>query len=610
MTRYAGRLSLLILSVALSTIGRTQPPGFDSLFQRANQYRTNGDYDKALAGYQHCADLARQLKDSLKLGNSLIGIGIVNNQTGNFENGLKYYFEALSLYERIGNRRKEGGTLKNIGNVYRQLKNYDKAGSFLQQALAMQSGEHDSASVGNVLNDIGLVYMDQDSTKKALEYFREVIYIYGRYVRDEVRAFAFNNLALTHSRLDHFREADSCYRSGLALMEKLNNQYGIALILGNFGDLSYRMNDLPAALSYHLRSLAMVRSSRSNELLAGTYDDLVLTYERMGNFKKANEYRKAEMAIKDSVYKEESARSYAEMEAKYQNEKKQRSILLLQRDKELVTLELAVQRRTKYFLWIGILLILVVALSLYRSYAVKRKANRALSLVNKQLEEANRSKTKLFSIISHDLRSPVSSLFNFLQLQRVNPGRLDKEAREVSGKEIIHSAENLLEAMEDLLVWAKSQMEAFSPVMETIDARELLDEMVRLNQPLAEEKEIIVETGATPGLRLRTDPNFIKIILRNLTGNALKFSLPRGRIWLSARQEKGTILFSVRDNGPGIHPEDVKNIFEWNSIRSDSSGLGLKLAREFTEKLDGSLLVRSEPGAGTEFIVSLPQAAM
>jgi signal transduction histidine kinase len=610
MNRYAGRVSLLIVSVALTTIGLAQSPGFDSLFLRANQYRTAGDYDKALTYYRQCADLARQLKDSLKLGNSLTGIGIVNNNAGDFENGLKYYFEALSLYERIGNRRKEGGALKNIGSVYRQLKNYDKANSFLQQALVVQSGEHDSASVGNVLNDIGLVYMDQDSTKKALEYFQQVVGVYGRYVRDEVRAFAFNNLALTHSRLGHFRDADSCYRSGLVLMEKLNNQYGIALILGNFGDLSYRMNDLPAALSYHLRSLAMVRSSRSNELLAVTYDDLAMTYEKMGNFRKANEYRKAEMAVKDSVYKEESARNYAEMEAKYQNEKKQRSILLLQRDKELVTLELAVQRRTKYFLSIGILLILVVALSLYRSYGVKRKANRELSLVNKQLEEANRSKTKLFSIISHDLRSPVSSLFNFLQLQRINPARLDKEAREVSDKEIIHSAENLLEAMEDLLIWAKSQMEAFSPVMETIDARELLDEMVRLNQPFAEEKGIIVETEVTPGLRLRTDPNFIKIILRNLTGNALKFSLPRGRIWLSARPEKGAVLFSVRDDGPGIHPEDVKNIFEWNSIRSDSSGLGLKLAREFTEKLEGSLLVRSEPGKGTEFIVSLPHARM
>jgi len=103
-----------------------------------------------------------------------------------------------------------------------------------------------------------------------------------------------------------------------------------------------------------------------------------------------------------------------------------------------------------------------------------------------------------------------------------------------------------------------------------------------------------------------TDPNFIKVILRNLVGNAIKFTPTGGVITLSGIKEKDYILLRVKDTGAGISGADLGNIFEWSSIRSDSSGLGLKLARDFAEKLGGRLSVQSEPGKGSEFIVTLP----
>ena len=600
-------ICIITIVAAFLPAARAQPVNLDSLFTLASQYRTNGDFNQSIAVYRQCLSIAQKNKDSLRTGNALIGIGIANDKKGKYEEALEYYFKALKVYGNIGNQVKVGGTLKNIGNTYRVLQRYNNASRFLLQALAVQQKEKDSTRIANILNDIGLVYYDQDSSAKALSYLKRIITQFNAHITDEIRANVFNNIGLTYVKLKLYGEALSYYQPGLALMQKMNDQYGIALVLGNTGDLYYRMNNFSKALEYHLQNLAIVQKINSNELLQQSFNNLQRTYRALGNYKKAYEYQLGEMAIKDTIYKKQSILNYEEMQAKYQAEKSQQEILLLQRDNKIATIELTSQRRTKYFLLTGIVLALILAVSLYRSYTNKKRSNQKLNQLNNKLAEANNSKVKLLSILTHDLRSPVSSLFNFLQLQRINSGKLDKEEREKIDRNISQSAENLLEAMEDILIWSKSQMEHFTPVQELCDLDELLDEIIHLNSPFAAGKNILLKKELNNRFSFYTDLNFIKIILRNLVSNAIKFTPPEGMVILTSVQHNHTIDFRVKDTGQGIEPSDLKNIFEWNSIRSDSSGLGLKLAREFTEKLGGTISVTSQKDQGTEFIVSIPR---
>ena len=599
-------LTITLLITGAGFLSMAQTAAFDTLYQRANRDRNAGDFDKAITIYQQCLGMAAQLKDSFRLGNSLIGIGISYDEGGRFEEALQYYFSALDVYEHIGNLKKAGGTLKNIGNTYRVMKNYPKASVFLQQALDMQYTRKDSARIADVLNDIGLIYLDQDSSQRALEYFSRIKAEYDPYIEDEVRGYVLNNLALALTGLKRFPQALSVYQSSLNLMEKIKDQYGIALVLGNLGDLYFHMHDLPHALDYHLRNLALVRQIRSNELLKDTYDNLARTYQGMGNYRKAYEYNLLALRLKDTIYQEHSARSLAEMEARYQNEKKQKEILLLQQNNALVRVQLLNQHLIKYCLMAGIGVILLIAGFLYRDYRRKRATNIELGLINDKLEQANSSKTKLISIISHDLRSPVSSLFSFLQLKKQNPGRMEKEHQEDLDKQLTHAADHLLESMEDLLIWSKSQMDHFSLSAETIHVKQLLEDVARLHGPFADERKVVLQTTASPDIFFEADPNFVRVILRNLVSNAIKFTPPGGTITLSGLQEENKMLLKVRDTGPGISNADLKNIFEWNSIRSDSSGLGLRLAREFAEKMNGTISVVSQAGQGSEFTVILP----
>ena len=136
-------IMLFITCGGLPAKAQPQTAAFDTLFQHANNDRNAGAYDKAIAEYQQCLNMATALRDSLRIGNSLIGIGISNDLGGRFEEALQFYFKALDTYERIGNKKKMGGTLKNIGNTYRVMKNYAKASGFLQQALELQYAARD-----------------------------------------------------------------------------------------------------------------------------------------------------------------------------------------------------------------------------------------------------------------------------------------------------------------------------------------------------------------------------------------------------------------------------------------------------------------------------------
>lgn len=583
-----------------------QPANLDSLFKDANQFRTNGEYLKSIAVYRDCLARARELKDTLKTGNALIGIGIANDEEGNFDDALQYYFEALKVYETIGNEKKIGGTLKNIGNTYRVLKQYDKAFSFLGQALELQTRRKDSAAVGNVFNDIAIVYYDQDSTEQALSYLKKIYSKYDHYLGDEARADVRNNIGLTYAKMHRYPEAFPYYRAALQIMTARKDQYGIALVTANTGDLFYGLKDYRRALEYHLKNLAIARQIRSNELLLTTYDNLRKTYEAIGDHGKAYEFAGYEMAMKDSVYDKQRIAKYEEMNAKYQDEKKQQQIQLLEKDKRLSAIELSIQQRTKYFLLAGILLTLILFALLYKSYRNKRASNNVLNHLNQKLSEANGAKAKLISIISHDLRGPISSLFNFIQLQKDNPTMVETEGRDMLSEKVSQSAENLLETMEDLLFWSKSQMDQFEPAVEKVDTGELLDGIISLYEDLAADKHITLIKGSATTFKFYTDPNFIKIVLRNLTSNALKFTPAHGVVSLFSEKRDITVLLSVKDNGPGLNAAQCRDIFEWNSIRSDSSGFGLRLAKEFTEKMGGRLVVSSMPGQGAEFTVSLP----
>lgn len=259
------------------------------------------------------------------------------------------------------------------------------------------------------------------------------------------------------------------------------------------------------------------------------------------------------------------------------------------------------------------LLILLVCLYSFKSQNLMYM--REMEAVNNELQESNRSKEKLFSIVAHDMRSPLNSLTSTLDL--LDNQFIDEKAfRELSGL-LANQTKHLSENMEVLLKWANSQLRGIEVHPKDIDLCVYIRDIVNLLSPLMKFKQIHCEQGCTEPVMVYADPDHIQLVLRNLLNNAIKFSYPGGTIYIHVeRNANGMVWVNVRDMGVGMSTGTISNLFSGAVVQSSNGtrnekgiGLGLQLSREFIQKNGGNILVQSELKKGSTFSFSIPAAA-
>ncbi|MEL7535023.1 MAG: ATP-binding protein, partial [Bacteroidota bacterium] len=232
-----------------------------------------------------------------------------------------------------------------------------------------------------------------------------------------------------------------------------------------------------------------------------------------------------------------------------------------------------------------------------------------------ELRKVNQQKDKLFSIISHDLRSPIYSLqgiTNMLDPEILQASDLSKIKSDIS-----HKIENIGNVMVNLLDWSKSQMAGETQEIENFDISHLAKEMCSLYQSTAKEKRVKIVNYLNRPLMIRGDKNQVRIVLRNLIGNALKFTNPKDSVYIGYEQlPNRSICIKVTDTGVGMKEEQVANLFQIVGKKSCTGtagekgvGLGLLLVKEYVEKNGGSVFVNSQLGVGTTFRFSIPMAS-
>ncbi|UII32485.1 hybrid sensor histidine kinase/response regulator [Fulvivirga ulvae] len=233
----------------------------------------------------------------------------------------------------------------------------------------------------------------------------------------------------------------------------------------------------------------------------------------------------------------------------------------------------------------------------------------------KELEELNATKDKFFSIVAHDLRSPVSALAGFSQMLANNGNRLSPEKITAYSKELNKSAKNTLSLIENLLTWASTQMNKLDHNPDLIDAADMINQTLSQLNTVASSKKIALEKELAPDLKIFADKDHLTLVLRNLISNALKFTNEGGKVTVSTKSvDKSKVEISVADTGIGMGIEKLTNLFSVGSAQSTSgtagekgTGLGLILCKEFIEKNGGKIEVASLKGMGTTFTITLSQ---
>jgi signal transduction histidine kinase/ligand-binding sensor domain-containing protein len=243
------------------------------------------------------------------------------------------------------------------------------------------------------------------------------------------------------------------------------------------------------------------------------------------------------------------------------------------------------------------------------------QTNEALRKSEKNLMELNATKDKFFSIISHDLKNPFSSLLSISDLMVESFNDTEREDHKAGFKKINESVKHLLDLLENLLTWSSSQRGRikYDPVKFNLST--LVQENINLHKLLAEKKGILLVSSKPDELYAYGDRDMINSVIRNLVTNAVKFTNKDKKVEIRLETRNKDIEVKIVDEGIGINPEQLKKLFRIDekfkstgTAGEKGTGLGLIICREFVEKNGGEISVKSIPGKGSIFSFTVPMA--
>jgi two-component system, sensor histidine kinase and response regulator len=278
---------------------------------------------------------------------------------------------------------------------------------------------------------------------------------------------------------------------------------------------------------------------------------------------------------------------------------------------ELLSLSLLKQ----FFLLVLIFLVLQsINSQIVKYHRVLWQQRRMLIKKNQELDELNSFKTRLFTIVSHDLRGPMGALE--LCFNEMKDDTLTQRELEAMFPEMVKSVESVNILLKNLLEWSQSQLADQGIKSEEIKIEELIDRLCSLFELQASHKNIRLQSHINEKKVIALgDRNFVETILRNLMSNAIKFSSPGKVVMIEAHAENGQVTISVIDQGVGMSPEQIKNILSLKgkktlgTLKEEGSGLGLLLTQQLLHKSGRQLDIISKPNAGTTITFQLPVAA-
>ncbi|SDK69172.1 His Kinase A (phospho-acceptor) domain-containing protein [Catalinimonas alkaloidigena] len=259
--------------------------------------------------------------------------------------------------------------------------------------------------------------------------------------------------------------------------------------------------------------------------------------------------------------------------------------------------------------------ILIIGLSLYAILHVVAEMRRRTRL-EKELRERNDNKDKFFSIIGHDLKAPFNSLVGLSQLMLTPSANMSDEERKRLTEMMAESAQRTRRLLENLLSWARIQMDRDEILPVSFDLRELVAEEVEYSSNMAQQKKITLLNKIPANCGAYADRNMIAAAVRNLISNALKFSQTDTEVTVSATRRWNYLEIAVTDQGIGMAPETQAKLFRIEehlttkgTQNESGTGLGLILCKEMIERNGGQIWVESQEGLGTTFFFSLPSSS-
>ncbi len=546
---------------------------------------------------RHAMEYSFEMKDTVQLAYSYNNLGDLYLLTGNTPLSLSFSKQSLDLFEKLNHPVGKSYSYVNMGLACRQNKEYNLALHYFDLAKDSWRNLNDEYGVGSVLLEMARTYEAQGDYDIAMSYYQKSYDKTLGSTAIRYSAFCLQGMATIFYYRNQFDKSYEYYAK--ALLENQNRNYthgqidnyiGLALVYAkrnkkDEGLVALRKAEILAnSLGLNLKILE-VRQAYAN------------FYQISKNYVKALECYSRYYYQYDSIFSIQQFEMINEMENRFSIQE-----TLSSTEKELES-----RKSKEIYLIIIILLMIFVALAFYSRYQINRKLIR-------ELNEMNKTKDKLFSVISHDLKNPFNSLIGFsgLLVEAVEKGNL-KNVKRFSGylNQASHEGMKLLTS---LLDWSRAQSGKinFSPC--SLNLENIYDDLNDFFEQERNRYGITIEFISLVKEEVFVDPIILRTVLMNLISNAIKYTPENGVIHIEASKLDDMIQIRVRDNGIGISKEVLKNLFNQevqlvstSGLRNEQgTGLGLSICAELIRIHDGKIRVESEFGKGSLFEIEIP----
>ncbi len=363
-----------------------------------NYYR--GNYPLSISFLEKTIVIRKELGDKKGESAALNNIGLNYASQGNFVKAIDYYHKSLKIDDELGNLIGVSDSYSNIGIIQYQQKNYSAANEYYQKSLKVLTEllknptcninkNEINKSISSSYINIGLVNYSQKKLSKALEFYQESLKITEAIGDMQGMSQAYNNIGMIYDDQKKFVNSIECYQKSLKMLENIGDKGGMIVVLSNIATLKNKLTKYTEAIYYAEISLTISKEIGSPDDERIAWDQLSVSYKGLNNFEKSLECYHNSMLLKDSIFNIEKSQQFYEMESKYNSEKKQKEIELLNKNEELQKIEVRNLKLQKYAFVIGFILMLTLAFVSYRSFRQKRKANKVLSEQKNEIEERN-----------------------------------------------------------------------------------------------------------------------------------------------------------------------------------------------------------------------------
>ena len=599
-------------------------------YYKALIYAYKDDYINARDNYLKAKELFITLNDTLNIAKVNNSIGLNEIKRGNYKKGLQYSLLALKEFEKRNLKQELRSAYECLAKAYYSINNMDKAIEFYSKTLEIERQINNGDGSIEVIKTLAELYSMQKEHRKSIDYYERVL----RFIpldNDSLRGEILPKLGGEYLQFNDFEKSLEYLIEGLRLNRSLNNQHGILVSLNNLGQLNLQRNFLRYAEIQLLEAKDIASSINDKEEQLKNYGLMKSLDSTNRRFDRAyiwqreyyqlqNELNKAskktyvepeEINLIDNILTEDIIDSKLNIEQKEDSGNTQKEFDRL---------------RIIFYALLGAIAILSTFLVLIylkrnnrleytRELEEKNKRieiqNEAILEQTKHLEDINKVKDKLFSIVSHDLKDSLTSIKGFIDL--LKDGSLTQEEFKTLIPELSENANNASLLLFNLLNWSKSQMQSLEPSPSLFDLQEVFEDKINLLEQKLEKKGIILRDKSLRDF-VYADKSMVEIIIQNLLTNAIKFSKEGDTITIANHISNGRSVISISDTGVGISKENQQKLFKNTSFTTigtkneKGTGLGLTICKELVELNLGKIWVESDLNVGTTFYVELPKS--